>query len=145
MASSSGSRTRSSHGHGHSHAHHTHHHSHSAALHRTKCAKCCHYFKVVITFLFSHIGLVTLLLAYSVMGAFVFQALESENEIKQRSRMNQAQEELVSKLWEITENPKPDDVLVESKWSVNASAALREFEVALLEAVRKHGYDGKHN
>jgi hypothetical protein len=79
------------------------------------------------------------------MGAFVFQALESENEIKQRSRMNQAQEELVSKLWEITENPKPDDVLVESKWSVNASAALREFEVALLEAVRKHGYDGKHN
>lgn len=41
----------------------------------------------ITTFLFSHIGLCALVFGYSVFGAFTFQALEAQNELKKKETM----------------------------------------------------------
>lgn len=46
---------------------------------RKKCLHCC---KKFIAFLFSHIGLCSLVVGYTILGGFVFQALEAPNEKK---------------------------------------------------------------
>ncbi|KAK7087873.1 dentin sialophosphoprotein-like [Littorina saxatilis] len=41
---------------------------------RKKCIHCC---KQFVAFLFSHIGLISLVVGYTIMGGFIFKALES--------------------------------------------------------------------
>ena len=47
----------------------------------TKCGTCCRFLRKVISFLLSHIGLLSLVVGYCIMGAFVFEILERENEL----------------------------------------------------------------
>ena len=38
-------------------------------------SKCLYYLRNIVTFLVSHIGLVSLVVGYCIMGAFTFEAL----------------------------------------------------------------------
>lgn len=40
---------------------------------RSKCSKCLEKFRKVLTFLLSHIGLISLVVGYCIMGAFTFE------------------------------------------------------------------------
>lgn len=48
-------------------------------------AKFCYVFRKGLTFLLSHIGLISFVVGYCIMGALMFEALEAENEQVVRS------------------------------------------------------------
>ena len=68
----------------------------------TKCAKCCRFFRKVISFLLSHIGLLSLVVGYCIMGAFVFEILERENELMVKRNMTKNRLSVTDDLWAIT-------------------------------------------
>ncbi|XP_076363491.1 potassium channel subfamily K member 18-like [Tachypleus tridentatus] len=107
---------------------------------QSRCAKCCYYCRASTTFLFSHIGLCGLVVGYTIMGAFTFEALEAYNERAKREEMRTERKAVVEALWDITAE---SNVLHEINWTERAAATLRNFEVTLVRAVRKEGYDGK--
>lgn len=109
--------------------------------HQSRCAKYCYYFRMIATFLFSHIGLCALVFGYSIIGAFTFKALEAPNERNNRLKMIQERNNVVEALWIITQN---SSVLVQREWSKEASLQLNKFEEKLVNAVRQDGYDGIH-
>ena len=65
--------------------------------------ECC---KRVLKFLFSHIGLCGMVIAYSVAGGFIFKHLEQTNEkeecLKQQLEYEPAENDTMNKLWEIS-------------------------------------------
>ncbi|GFQ73494.1 uncharacterized protein TNCT_666391 [Trichonephila clavata] len=106
----------------------------------SKCSKCRRYCRLVTTFLFSHIGLCGLVVGYSLVGAFTFEALEAGYEQTKRQIMLKERENVVTGLWSLT---TMSNVLSERNWTALATETLQEFEVVLVRAVRKEGYDGK--
>lgn len=51
-------------------------------LRPNRCRICLYYTWKVFTCIFSHIILVSLVVAYCILGAFTFETLEAENEVK---------------------------------------------------------------
>lgn len=113
--------------------------SSSATRTLTKCGKCCYYFRQVITFLFSHIGLGTLLLGYALVGAFTFQALESKHEQQQRIEMLNIREQTILNISKMTNESL---ILRFDFWTDEAENILKNFEKEFLNAVKNKGYDG---
>ncbi|XP_013787082.1 TWiK family of potassium channels protein 18-like [Limulus polyphemus] len=107
---------------------------------QSRCAKCQYYCRTGFTFVFSHIGLCSLVVGYTIIGAFTFEALEAQNERAKREEIVSERETIVENLWEITTK---SSVLHEANWTVQVTGALRQFEWTLIKAVRKEGYDGK--
>lgn len=101
--------------------------------------KCRYYCRTGATFLFSHIGLCSLVFGYTLVGAFTFEALEASNEMRKKIEMREEGEKIIDHLWELT---NCGEVLNESRWSENATALLRSYETKMVRAMRKEGYDG---
>ena len=68
----------------------------------TKCGTCCRFLRKVISFLLSHIGLLSLVVGYCIMGAFVFEILERENELMVKRNMTKNRLSVTDELWAIT-------------------------------------------
>lgn len=107
---------------------------------QSRLAKCCHYCRIVTTFLFSHVGLCALVLAYAFGGAFTFHYLEHTYEEEVRNKAKAKRDALVAALWVLTEN---QTVLVYDTWTSKARQHLEEFENMILKAVKNDGYDGE--
>ncbi|GIX91244.1 uncharacterized protein CDAR_179601 [Caerostris darwini] len=88
----------------------------------SKCSKCRRYCRLVTTFLFSHIGLCGLVVGYSLVGAFTFEALEAGYEQTKRRAMLREREGLVTGLWALT---TASSVLSERNWTVLATETLQ--------------------
>ena len=56
----------------------------------------------VTSFLLSHIGLLSLVVGYCIMGAFIFQELERANEIETKREMKTKGLAMTDTLWDIT-------------------------------------------
>ena len=56
------------------------------------------------SFLFSHIGLLSLVVGYCIMGAFIFEELERENEILVKRNVTKTRHAVTEQLWDITRN-----------------------------------------
>ena len=52
------------------------------------CGSCGYYLKNIIKFLISHIGLVSLVVGYTIIGAFTFERLEAEHELAVKKNMS---------------------------------------------------------
>jgi len=59
---------------------------------RNKCVK------TVVTALFSHVGLAAILVGYTIMGGFLFQALEAPAEDREKVRIKQFKMDKVEEL-----------------------------------------------
>ena len=62
---------------------------------RKKCLQCC---KKFVAFLFSHIGLCSLVVGYTIMGGFVFRALESPHEKSVKTDIKKVRLELMGRI-----------------------------------------------
>jgi hypothetical protein len=51
---------------------------------KNQCAVCMSGCKKLTTFFLSHVGLISLVVGYCIMGAFTFEALESSHELQVR-------------------------------------------------------------
>ena len=101
---------------------------------------CC---KKALKFLFSHIGLTGMVLAYAVAGGFIFQHLEKTNEkqecLKAEERYQPTENDTKYKMWEIAKMFGQDEE--------NIDTALPQF-VTVLQKFRndvlKLGYEGQN-
>uniref|UniRef100_T1IJW1 Potassium channel domain-containing protein n=1 Tax=Strigamia maritima TaxID=126957 RepID=T1IJW1_STRMM len=109
----------------------------TSKMRRGKCKSCLGIF---LARLFSHIGLVSLVIAYVVVGALTFKALEADHEMSGRRLIHNKRQSCVEDLWQYTERL---NVLYRRNWTLEVSERLREFEQEILEAVKNDGYDGK--
>ncbi|XP_064459198.1 potassium channel subfamily K member 18-like [Ornithodoros turicata] len=108
----------------------------------SKCSKCRHYCRTGTTSLMSHFGLCGLVVGYCIMGAFLFEFLEATNERNKRQEIMGWRSKLADSLWEVTAR---STLLEERNWTREAILRLRGFEVTVVQAVRKEGYDGKED
>ncbi|CAH1797994.1 unnamed protein product [Owenia fusiformis] len=94
--------------------------------------------KKVLKFLFSHIGLCSMVVGYSVAGGFIFEHLEKHNEwtecVKARDQYLPKENETIDRLMEIVTS-----TLAVSKTEEEFNKTLRTFRLNVLEI----GYDGK--
>ena len=63
-------------------------------------AKSC--VKMFLAQLFSHVGLCALVVAYAIMGAFIFMALEQGKELETREKVKAFREDTLNDLYNIT-------------------------------------------
>ena len=68
----------------------------------TKCVSCCRFLRQVISFFLSHIGLLSVVVGYVIMGAFVFEILERNNELMVKKNMTANRHRVTDHLWDIT-------------------------------------------
>ncbi|XP_067140333.1 potassium channel subfamily K member 18-like [Centruroides vittatus] len=108
----------------------------------TRCDKCLRYLRIGLTLLFSHIGLCALVVGYTIMGAFTFEALEAKHEKMKRIEIIQERKKIVESLWDITTS---FPLLQDTNWTYHAHMKIREFELKVVKAVRKEGFDGQEN
>ncbi|XP_063845847.1 uncharacterized protein LOC135091804 isoform X1 [Scylla paramamosain] len=107
-----------------------------------QCGSCGYYLKNIIKFLISHIGLVSLVIGYTIVGAFTFERLEAEHEKAVKANMSAVRLEVTDDLWNITKN---DIVLNETKWSLSVRHRLIKFEKSLIKAIKNDGWDGNED
>merc|ERR1719323_2438159 len=108
----------------------------------TCCSRCCGVTKKIFSFLFSHIGLLSLVVGYCIMGAFIFEELERENEIMVKRNVTKTRHAVTEQLWEITRNM---EVLEEGNWTSDGELQLRRVEKSLIIALKEKGWDGKES
>lgn len=89
--------------------------------------------------MFSHVGLCGLVVGYSILGAFAFQALEAPHEEQKADEVLTMRRETVKKLWAITDQL---NVLYKQNWTDQVSEEVKKFQASLITAI-KDGYDGK--
>jgi hypothetical protein len=68
----------------------------------TKCSQCWKFVRQVLSFLLSHIGLLSLVVGYCIMGAFIFEELEHRHELEVKRNMTKNRHVVTEDLWEIT-------------------------------------------
>ncbi|CAL1541455.1 unnamed protein product [Lymnaea stagnalis] len=104
---------------------------------KSNCRKCC---RKVTAFIFSHVGLGSLVVAYSIMGGFLFQWLEATDEMLERISVTKTRTNSVMKLWNMT---RELNILYEKNWTAMADEILREFQASMYESVKERGWDGR--
>ena len=65
---------------------------------RRQVATCC---RQVAAFTFSHVGLGTTVVAYSIMGGFLFRALEAPHEAELQRDVMEKRDAMIKELWEM--------------------------------------------
>ncbi|KAH9525246.1 hypothetical protein Btru_000802 [Bulinus truncatus] len=103
----------------------------------SRCRRCC---RKLTAFIFSHVGLCSLVVAYSIMGGFLFQWLEAGDEKETRIGVSMTRSESVEKLWNMTSE---FNILRQANWTVEADRILREFQSDLYRSVKERGWDGR--
>ncbi|XP_076435225.1 potassium channel subfamily K member 18-like [Babylonia areolata] len=98
--------------------------------------------KRFLMFLVSHVGLTCLVVAYSIMGGFIFQALEASNEVKGITHIHQIRERHVLRLWNVTVEL---NILDPVQWQEKASKVLEAFQMEIYQAVKDKRWDGTDN
>ncbi|XP_048251832.1 TWiK family of potassium channels protein 18-like [Haliotis rufescens] len=104
---------------------------------KKSCVVCC---KRFTTFVFSHIGLCSLVVAYSVLGGFIFMKLEAPSEVVERNNMAANRKQQVLALWNLTVDL---NVLYEGNWTQLADDVLKAFQKQVYTATKEKGWDGK--
>ena len=122
---------------------------------RQRFSQCC---KSAVAFLFSHIGLAAMVVAYSIMGGFLFQAIEAPAEQSTKYRVRAARQRGIDEIWRLVaqlcdrrRRRRSATTVVAEETTVAgmdaASAAqigavLLEFQSEVLHAVQDLGWDG---
>ncbi|GLH04681.1 Uncharacterized protein GBIM_10336 [Gryllus bimaculatus] len=108
----------------------------------SRCSTILYYTWKVCTCLFSHVLLVSMVVTYCIMGAFMFRHLEAENEIKVKKNISKIRNNVTSDLWWLTESSK---VLVEENWTLQVEMRLADFEKELVRCMKSDGWDGSED
>jgi len=121
---------------------------------RQKVSACC---KSAVAFLFSHIGLAAMVVAYSIMGGFLFQWIEAPAEQSTKYRVRAARQRGIDEIWRLaaemcdrrrrrrSSTIVADETTVagvDAAYAAQFGAVLLEFQTEVLYAVQDLGWDG---
>ncbi|EFX73530.1 hypothetical protein DAPPUDRAFT_109603 [Daphnia pulex] len=99
--------------------------------------------RISLTFLFSQVGLIGLVVAYSAVGAVLFEWLEADQEIEPRRKILQIRLDCLDDLNRLNRQRQFDNNSNDELWAINAGALLKAFETQVVKATKVEGYDGK--
>ncbi|XP_034943361.1 uncharacterized protein [Chelonus insularis] len=108
-------------------------------------SKCLTFLYVIWKFfkcIFSHVTLVSLVVAYCVLGALAFEILEAEHEREVKRSIKDIRGNVTEDLWSMTQTVK---VLRRENWTRDVVEKLKAFETDLLLKMKKEGWDGTEN
>ena len=103
-----------------------------------KVISCC---KQFIAFLFSHIGLCSLVVAYCILGGFIFQKLEGANELKKKKEMIKVREEYRDKISRLAIE---STLTKESReqFRIEVDKLLLNYSIKIHRETKEAGWDG---
>lgn len=107
---------------------------------RSRLARVRRCARIFLTHLVSQVGLCLLVVAYAIVGALIFRAIEADKEVHQRQRVSQLRRRYLRDMWDVTERL---NVFHDEQWMDEVGVKLKEFEDEVVLAVRNDGYDGK--
>ncbi|XP_043287523.1 uncharacterized protein [Venturia canescens] len=105
-------------------------------------SKCLSFLRLLWKFcrcIFSHVTLVSLVVAYCVLGAYAFESIEAEHEIQVKESIKYVRSNVTKRIWLLTEN---FEVLIQENWTDKVVKELVKFEADLLDKMKKEGWDG---
>ncbi|KAK2170337.1 hypothetical protein LSH36_3g14021 [Paralvinella palmiformis] len=106
---------------------------------RQKMLNCC---KKFAAFLFSHIGLAAMVVAYSIMGGFLFMALEAPYEAKEKIRIRGERDDAIERILNEASQMKLDDAAVVGNFTAKVRTILLAYQAEVVSAVKDSGWDG---
>ncbi|XP_064613309.1 uncharacterized protein LOC135477085 [Liolophura sinensis] len=106
---------------------------------RREIVSCC---KQFIAVLFSHIGLISSVVVYAIVGGFLFQSIERPNEIKHQIEIRESRTRIVLNLLDNALLVQTN-MLEKSNFTENAEQLLKSFQTEIYVATKEKGWDGK--
>ncbi|XP_060571984.1 E3 ubiquitin-protein ligase RBBP6-like [Ruditapes philippinarum] len=104
-----------------------------------KVINCC---KKGIAFLFSHIGLCSLVVGYCILGGIIFKALEGDNEIEQKKEIKELRQNFTEKIYRLAF----EQTLTKGNRDIfmnEVNLILKNFSVMIHKQTKEAGWDGK--
>ncbi|KAJ8312447.1 hypothetical protein KUTeg_009820 [Tegillarca granosa] len=105
---------------------------------RKEVINCC---KKFVAFLFSHIGLCSLMVAYSILGGIIFQALESPHEEKTKIKVTGVRNEVLSDIVKLAFEAKLDSKRNRANLTKDVEELLKRFQYEVYTATDLHGWN----
>lgn len=104
--------------------------------------KCKDYIRNFLAFMFSNIGIIGLVVGYTVAGAFIFIHIEGDAEDQLRGTISMQRNTKADRIWNITNftNIFPENEML---WRSSVMRELEEYQVTITQAVR-NGFDGRN-
>ncbi|GLH04687.1 Uncharacterized protein GBIM_10342 [Gryllus bimaculatus] len=91
-----------------------------------------------IAFMFSNVGIIGLVVGYTILGAFVFQAIEGSQDDDTGQRVVRLRNETAARLWQLTLRL---NTLSRALWVANVSHEMLLYQEKVVEAIMD-GFDG---
>lgn len=104
-----------------------------------KVINCC---KKFVAFLFSHIGLCSLVVAYCIAGGLIFKSLEGEHEIEQKKEIQALRENFTEKIHRLAF----ETTLTKGSREIfkgEVREILKNFSIIIHKQTKEAGWDGK--
>ena len=108
---------------------------------RRKCIHCC---KKFVAFLFSHIGLCSLVVGYTILGGIVFQALEGPHEQQVKVEVKKNREKLLDDIKSLATSFQLNEMSVHNL-TLELNDHLLKYQKFIHEETTNHGWDGSEN
>lgn len=106
---------------------------------KTWTQQCKDYLRQFIAFLFSNIGIICLVVGYTIAGAFMFIVIEGKSDnAKVLEWVTTNRTDTVNRIWDLTCCTEYG----EEDWREEVQAHLRRFQSHVIEAFRTFGYEG---
>lgn len=108
---------------------------------RQRVSNCC---KKFAAFLFSQVGLATMVVAYSIMGGFLFRAIEGPYEEDLKADVRHYREQKVDEAWEMLKEQFGNvTVWNQTQFVDELMKIFVDFQDNVAKAVKEKGWDGK--
>lgn len=107
--------------------------------HKTLGQRFKDYLREFVAFMFSNVGIIGLVVGYTIAGAFVFQAIEGGEAPEANAQVIRLRNETALKLWDLCCCEL--NVFNETEWKKNVSSELKLYQNMIVEAIQE-GYDG---
>ena len=102
---------------------------------RQKVVSCC---KKFVAFLFSHIGLAAMVVAYSIMGGFLFKALEAPYEYQEKLRILNFKQDQIEQIFQLAVHLSLNN-LDKGNFTSKLGGIFLDFQQEVVVAVTKQG------
>ncbi|XP_028040371.1 uncharacterized protein LOC114250619 [Bombyx mandarina] len=108
----------------------------------SKCAKFLYYTWKLCSVVFSHFVMISLVVAYCILGAVIFEKLEAEHEKDVKMNISQIRKNTTQSIWTMT---KSVPLFNHTNWTSSTVDMLKDFENAILLEMKVRGWDGNES
>ncbi|XP_024085889.1 TWiK family of potassium channels protein 7 isoform X2 [Cimex lectularius] len=110
----------------------------SARRKKTCGQKFLDFLRALAAFIFSNVGIVCLIVGYTILGAFLFAAIEKSQTTDDGHRIAEVRQTMLEKLWSTT---MQFNTFTEKSWRDNVTEEIIKFQNQVVSAVQAGNYD----